>query len=78
MREINQVLSGWANYFSVGYVTGAWKVVQQHACRRLRQWIHRKENTRRGGPQNPPDLRLYEDYGLLNLVKSIRRKPLWA
>lgn len=78
VRAINQVLSGWANYFSIGYVTGAWEVVQQHACHRLRQWMHRKDHTRRGGPQNPPDLRLYEDYGLLNLVKSIRRKRLWA
>jgi group II intron reverse transcriptase/maturase len=78
VRELNQVLSGWANYFSLGYVTGAWRIVQQHACRRLRQWMHRKTNTRRGGPQNPPDLRLYEEYGLLNLVQLIRRKPLWA
>ena len=75
--ELNQKLSGWANYFRVGYVTRAWQIVQQHACRRLRQWLHRKTKTR-GGPQNPPDLRLYEDYGLLNLVRSIRRKPLWA
>lgn len=76
--ELNQVLFGWGNYFRLGYVTGAWRIVPQHACRRFRQWMHRKTNTRRGGPQNPPDLRLYEEYGLLNLVQSIRRKPLWA
>jgi group II intron reverse transcriptase/maturase len=74
---LNQMLSGWGNYFRLGYVTGAWRIVQQHACRRLRQWLQRKTKTR-GGPQNPPDLRLYQDYGLLNLVQSIRRKPLWA
>ena len=78
VRELNQMLSGWANYFRIGHVTRAWQIVQQHACRRLRQWMHRKTNTRRGGRQNPPDLRLYEDYGLLNLASSIRRKPLWA
>jgi group II intron reverse transcriptase/maturase len=75
--ELNQMLSGWGNYFRVGYVTGAWQIVQQHACRRLRQWMHRKRG-QRGSPQNPPDLRLYEEYGLLNLTASIRRKPLWA
>lgn len=77
VRELNQMLSGWGNYFRVGYVTGAWQIVQQHACRRLRQWLHRKHG-QRGSPQNPPDLRLYEEYGLLKLTESIRRKPLWA
>lgn len=75
--ELNRLLSGWANYFCLGHVTGAWRIVQQHACRRLRWWLRRKTKTR-SGPQHPPDLRLYEDYGLLNLVQSIRRKPLWA
>jgi len=75
--RLNQMLSGWANYFRIGYVTRAWQIVQQHACRRLRQWLRRKTKAR-GGPQNPPDLRLYEQYGLLNLVASIRRKSLWA
>jgi RNA-directed DNA polymerase len=75
---LNRLLSGWGNYFRLGYVTRAWQVVQQHACRRLRQWLHRKQRVRRGGPQNPPDLRLYEDYGLQRLTATIRRKPLWA
>jgi RNA-directed DNA polymerase len=78
VRQLNQMLSGWGNYFRVGYVTGAWRIVQQHACRRLRQWLQRKQGTSRAGRQNPPDLRLYEDYGLLNLGQRIRRKPLWA
>ena len=77
VRELNQMLSGWGNYFRIGYVTGAWQIVQQHACRRLRQWLRRKTKSR-GGPQKPPELRLYEDYGLLNLAKSIRRDSLWA
>ena len=77
VKQLNQMLSGWGNYFRVGYVTGAWQIVQQHACRRLRQWMQRKTKSR-GGPQNPPDLRLYEEYGLLKLTASIRRKSLWA
>lgn len=77
VQQLNQMLSGWGNYFRLGYVTGAWQIVQQHACRRLRQWLQRKTKSR-GGPQNPPDLRLYEEYGLLKLTASIRRKPLWA
>ena len=42
VRELNQVLSGWTNCFRVGYVTGAWQIVQQRVCRRLCQWLKRK------------------------------------
>ena len=73
---LNRLLLGWGNYFRLGYVTGAWQTVQQHACRRLRWWLRRKHG-RKGG-SSPPDLRLYEEYGLKNLVRTICRKSLWA
>jgi len=77
VQRLNQILLGWGNYFRLGYVTGAWKVVQQHACRRLRWWLRRKHG-QKGGVQGYPDMQLYEKYGLVNLVKRIRRAPLWA
>ena len=77
VQRLNQILMGWGNYFRLGYVTGAWADVQQHACRRLRRWLHEKHG-RRTSRRGPPDLRLYEDYGLVNLIKRIRRSPLWA
>jgi RNA-directed DNA polymerase len=77
VQRLNQILVGWGNYFRLGYVTGAWQVVQQHACRRLRRWL-RVKHKRRAGYQGPPDLRLYIDYGLVQLVVRIRRIPLWA
>lgn len=77
VRLLNQILIGWANYFRLGYVTGAWKVVQQHACRRLRWWLRRKHGWRKGR-QGPPDLRLYVEYGLVKLIERIRRLSLWA
>jgi RNA-directed DNA polymerase len=76
--QLNQVLVGWANYFRLGYVTAAWRVVQQHACRRLRWWLRRKHREPRGKGQTYPDMRLYEKYGLVNLVRAVRRLPLWA
>ncbi len=69
---------GGANYFRLGYVTAAWRVVQQHACRRLRWWLRRKHRAPRGRGQTYPDMRLYEKYGLVNLVRTVRRLPLWA
>jgi RNA-directed DNA polymerase len=77
VTRLNQILTGWAHYFSLGYVTGAWKVVQQHACRRLRWWLRRKHG-QPGGVQGYPDLQLYEKYGLVHLVRGVRRSPLWA
>jgi RNA-directed DNA polymerase len=72
------MLVGWANYFRLGYVMAAWRVVQQHACRRPRRWLRRKQGAHRGRGQTYPDMRLYEKYGLVNLVRTIRRLPLWA
>jgi RNA-directed DNA polymerase len=77
VQRLNQILAGWGNYFRLGYVTGAWQIVQQHACRRLRRWFRRKHK-QRGGVQGYPDMQLYEKYGLLNLRRAIRRISLWA
>jgi RNA-directed DNA polymerase len=76
--KLNQLLVGWANYFRLGYVTAAWRAVQQHACRRLRWWLRRKHREQRGKGQHYPDMQLYERYGLANLVRAVRRIPLWA
>jgi len=76
--KLNQMLVGWANYFRLGYVVAAWRVVQQHACRRLRWWLRRKHRQGRGKGRTYPDMRLYEQYGLVNLVRTVRRLPLWA
>jgi len=78
VTKLNQMLVGWANYFRLGYVTAAWRIVQQHACRRLRWWLRRKHKERSGRGTHYPDLQLYEHWGLVNLVRSVRRLPLWA
>jgi RNA-directed DNA polymerase len=76
--KLNQMLVGWANYFRLGYVTAAWQIVQQHACRRLRWWIRRKHKEKAGRGGQYPDMQLYERWGLVNLVRRVRRLPLWA
>jgi RNA-directed DNA polymerase len=77
VTKLNQMLVGWGNYFRLGYVTGAWKVVQQHACRRLRWWMCRKHG-QAGSVHGYPDMQLYEKYGLVNLTRVIDRIVLWA
>jgi group II intron reverse transcriptase/maturase len=76
--QLNRLLVGWANYFRLGYVTAAWRAVQQHACRRLRWWLRRRHREQRGKGQTYPDMQLYEKYGLVNLVRTVGRVPLWA
>ncbi len=77
VRQLNQILRGWGNYFRIGYVTGAWQIVQQHGCRRLRWWLRRKHG-RRGGVQSYPDMKLYEKYGFVKLIEVVKRISLWA
>lgn len=76
--KLNQMLVGWANYFRLGYVTAAWQTVQQHACRRLRRWMRRKHKEKHGQGKQYPDMQLYEQWGLAQLVRCVRRLPLWA
>lgn len=75
--QLNAVMRGWCNYFNLGNVMWAWSIVQQHGCRRLRRWLRRKHG-QRGSVLGYPDMKLYETYGLVNLVKQVRRESLWA
>ena len=78
VARLNHMLRGWANYFRLGYVTAAWQDVQQHACRRLRWWLRRKHKEKAGQGEQYPDMQLYERWGLANLIRCVRRVPLWA
>ena len=46
--RLNRLLTGWANYFILGQVRPAYKAIDQHATRRLRQWLCRKHKVRTG------------------------------
>jgi RNA-directed DNA polymerase len=78
VTKLNQMLVGWAHYFRLGYVTAAWQVVQQHACRRLRRWLRCKHKKFAGRGSTYPDMHLYESLGLANLARCVRRLSLWA
>jgi RNA-directed DNA polymerase len=78
VTKLNQMLVGWANYFRLGYVTAAWQTVQHHACRRLRRWLRRKHKEKTGHADRYSDLQLYEGWGLVHLLRRVRRLPLWA
>jgi len=75
--QVNQVLRGWANYFCYGTYTPAFQLVNIHACRRVRQWLCRKFESRGKGTSQFPDSYLERKLGLLNLNRLPRRHS-WA
>ena len=77
VTRLNRMMSGWANYFTLGQVSPAYKAVDRHATRRLRQWFGRKHRVRSGGYVRFPDERLWKRYGLVRLGPRTRYLP-WA
>ena len=77
VARLNRIMSGWANYFTLGQVSPAYKAVDTHATRRLRQWFRRKHKVRSGGYVRFPDAWLRETCGLTHLGPTTRNLP-WA
>jgi group II intron reverse transcriptase/maturase len=74
---INRLLRGWSNYFCLGPVSKAYRSVDRHASRRLRQWLRRKHKVQGEGTARFPDEYLYQELGLLRLQERTRSFP-WA
>ena len=70
---LNRKLRGWANYFSLGPVSPAYRAVDSHTRWRLRQWLCKKHKK----VEVYTDQYLYEKLGLLRLEKLTANLP-WA
>ncbi|MCY3613880.1 MAG: group II intron reverse transcriptase/maturase [Bacteroidetes bacterium] len=77
VRRLNWILSGWANYFTLGQVSPAYRSIDRHATRRLRQWFCRKHKIKSGEYVRFSDVRLREIYGLQYLAPKTKDFP-WA
>ena len=75
--RLNRLMTGWANYFSLGQVSPAYAAVDRHAARRLRQWLSRKHKVGARGSVQFPDERLWKEYGLARLAPRTASFP-WA
>ena len=73
--KLNRMLNGWANYFCLGPVSKAYKAVEQHACKRLRQWLCAKHKVRGLGTGRFPDVHLHKVLGLVRLTTRPRSFP---
>lgn len=65
--DLNCQLRGWSNYFSVGTVVPAYKIVLKHARRRLRRWLCKKHKIRGNGYNRFPNEYLHANLGLIQL-----------
>jgi RNA-directed DNA polymerase len=77
VARLNRQLRGWANYFRLGPVSKAYRAVDRHATRRLRQWLCRKHKMPGRGTTRFPDAYLYDELGLVRLTTLTRNLP-WA
>ena len=75
--RLNRKLTGWVNYFCLGPVSPAYRVIDRHAKQRLRWWLCKKHKVPGRGTTRYPDQYLYEQLGLVNLPARTRNFP-WA
>ena len=77
VAKMNRVLRGWANYFSVGTTSKAYRAIDSYAEVRLRRWLRAKYKTRRRRAGAYPTPELHERFGLVRLA-HLGRSPPWA
>ena len=77
VAELNRMISGWANYFTLGQVSPAYHAIDRHTARRLRRWLCLKHKVRSGQYVRFPDARLRDDFGLTHLAQTTKSFP-WA
>jgi group II intron reverse transcriptase/maturase len=49
VADLNPMVQGWANYFSLGSVSKAYQIVDAHVGSRLRKWLNAKRKVRCAG-----------------------------
>jgi group II intron reverse transcriptase/maturase len=72
VARLNRLLTGWSNYFRLGWVSAAYRGVDYHVRARLRQWLCRKHGVDTRGPTLFPDQHLYDVLGLVQLCAKRR------
>jgi hypothetical protein len=75
--KLNRMMVGWANYFCLGPVSKAYRAVERHARKRLRQWLCAKHKVSGRGTGRFPAQAVHDELGLVRLSTRTRSLP-WA
>ena len=77
VESLNRKMIGWANYFCLGPVGKAYRAVERHARKRLRQWLCAKHQVSWPATKQFPEAALHDELGLVRLTTRTRSFP-WA
>ncbi len=74
---LNRALRGWANYFQLGPVSNAYRLLDRYTTNRLRRWLRCKHKVPGRATRRYSDEYLYGNLGLVRLPHLTRNFP-WA
>jgi hypothetical protein len=70
VETLNRIMNGWANYFCLGPVSKAYRAIERHARRRLRQWLCRKHQVQWPAIHRFPDRYIDQQLCLVRLSQQ--------